>query len=333
MSSAVATLALVAGVEAGTLAVTWEDCGATHAKVDDLQPTTIKTGSTTSLVGSGTVDEDVTSAHFSAVVKALGTTLSSCSGDATTDIVCKLPAGAGEITVKAVDYPLSAGKVTIPVDVKTSFLIPASLAAVDVHIEATEQNGESVICLNVHTKKALENTADEPCCKTCEEPLKKYYSVDVPHGFCGEACMHPFKFHIFKIFEKNLTLAESDSPCQEQFTPTGTHYTEYSETVTHGIPGLLAVTLDLYGPGPELSVEDNTCSADIGHCGKAYQACCITYGAQGYPCGCSLTDGSGSSIGDCGTCGAGYQICCDSYKAKGFPCNCNVAGAFSGFSV
>merc|ERR1711862_176667 len=30
----------------------------------------------------------------------------------------------------------------------------------------------------------------------------------------------------------------------------------------------------------ELAVGDNTCSADIGHCGKAYQACCITYGAQ-----------------------------------------------------
>jgi hypothetical protein len=166
----------------------------------------IKTGSTTSLVGSGTVDEDVTSAHFSAVVKALGTTLSSCSGDATTDIVCKLPAGAGEITVKAVDYPLSTGKVTIPVDVKTSFLVPASLAAVDVHIEATEQNGESVICLDVHTKKALENTADEPCCKTCEEPLKKYYSVDVPHGFCGEACLDPAKKLYYKIFEKNFIL-------------------------------------------------------------------------------------------------------------------------------
>merc|ERR1712203_307519 len=86
-------------------------------------------------------------------VKALGVKVASCSGDATTDIVCKLPAGAGEITVKAVAFPLKAGKVDIPVDVTTSALIPASLAKVDVHIEATEQNGESVICLDVHTKK------------------------------------------------------------------------------------------------------------------------------------------------------------------------------------
>merc|ERR1712039_639229 len=121
-------------------------------------------------------------------------------------------------------------------------------------------------------KKALENTADEPCCKTCEEPLKKYYSVDVPHGFCGEACMDPSKFNIYKIFEKNLTLAESDSPCQEQFTPTGTHYTEYSNTVTHGVPGLLAVTLDLYGPGPVLAAELEEQETQ----NKAAEQCCQT---------------------------------------------------------
>jgi hypothetical protein len=87
------------------------------------------------------------------------------------------------------------------------------------------------------------------CCKACVAPLVKYYSVDVPHGFCGETCVNPSSYFIFKIFEKNLTLSDSDTPCSGQFTPVGTHYTEYSETVTHGVPGLLAVTLDLYGPG------------------------------------------------------------------------------------
>jgi hypothetical protein len=330
-SSALAIFSTIAAVEAGTLAVTWSDCGAKHATVTDLEPTTIQTGTTERLTGTGTVDEDVTSAHFTAKVSSAGVQLTSCEGDATADIDCNLPLGAGTITVKQVAYPIAKGTTNIAVDVKTSSVIPASLAKVDVAIRATEQNGEDVICLDVHTEKKLSASADEPCCKTCEAPLEKYHSVDVPHGFCGEACMDPSKFNIYKIFEKNLTKSDSDTPCAEQFTPTGTHYTEYSETVTHGVPGLLAVTLDLYGPGPELSssadVEDNTCSADIGHCGKAYQACCITYGAQGYPCGCSLSDGQGSSVGDCGTCGAAYQICCDSYKADGFPCNCDVRGA------
>jgi cathepsin L len=151
----VGAFATLAAAEAATLAVTWEDCGAQHATVDNLQPTSIQTGSTETLTGSGQVDEDVTSAHFTAVVKAHGVTLTSCDGDATTDIDCKLPLGAGTITVKAVDYPIAQGEVNINVDVKTSSIIPAQLAQVDVEIRATEQNGEDVICMNVHTAKQL----------------------------------------------------------------------------------------------------------------------------------------------------------------------------------
>merc|ERR1711907_750754 len=132
---------------------TWSDCGAKHATVTDLQPTTIQTGTTETLTGTGTVDEDVTSAHFTAKVSAAGVQLTSCDGDGTSDITCKLPLGAGSIVVKKVNYPLAAGQVEIPVDVTTSSLIPPSLAKVDVHIAATEQNGEDVICLDVHVAK------------------------------------------------------------------------------------------------------------------------------------------------------------------------------------
>ena len=70
----------------------------------------------------------------------------------------------------------------------------------------------------------------------------------VPHGFCGETCMDPKNFRIFKIFEANLTKATDHTPCSEQYTPTGGHYLNYSRTVTHGVPGLLSITLDLYAP-------------------------------------------------------------------------------------
>merc|ERR1719440_1201711 len=142
--------------QAATLDVTWEDCGAQHAVVTDLQPTSIQTGVATTLVGTGTVDEDVTSAQFTAAIKASGVKIASCSGDATTDIECKLPLGAGKITVKAVDYPIAQGQVPIAVSVETSSVIPAQLDKVDVEIRATEQNGEDVICMNVHTNKAEE---------------------------------------------------------------------------------------------------------------------------------------------------------------------------------
>jgi len=137
--------------EAATLAVTWSDCGAKHATVTDVSPSTIHTGATETITGTGTLDEEVTSAKFTATVSALGTKLTDCSGDATSDITCTLPMGVGKIVVKAVSYPLAAGTVKIPVSVQTSSVIPPSLANVDVHITATEQNGDSVICLDVHT--------------------------------------------------------------------------------------------------------------------------------------------------------------------------------------
>merc|ERR1711988_1928192 len=85
--------------------------------------------------------------------------------------------------------------------------------------------------------------------------------------------------------------------------------------------------------GADAEVETNTCSADIGYCGKAYQGCCAGYALKGFPCGCELADGSGASKGDCGTCGASYQLCCDGFKAQGNACQCDVTGAASGFSV
>ena len=136
-------------MQGGILDVTFADCGAKHAKVTSLSPLTVKTGSKTTLTGVGTLDEQVTSAHFKAIVKAAGAQVASCEGDATADIVCKLPLGAGTITVKKVAFPLQPGSVSIPVDVSTSVLIPASLAKVDVHITAEDQKGESVVCLDV----------------------------------------------------------------------------------------------------------------------------------------------------------------------------------------
>jgi hypothetical protein len=92
-----------------------------------------------------------------------------------------------------------------------------------------------------------------PCCKSCTEPLEKYYSVD--HGlfhapFCGETCLDPSKYNLYKLFEPNLTKAVDfpENTCAHQYTPDGRFYAAYNSTVTHGVPGVLSVTLDLYGP-------------------------------------------------------------------------------------
>merc|ERR1712032_263939 len=197
----------VAVAQAGTLGVTWEDCGAQHATVTDLQPTSISTGTTETLTGAGTVDEDVTSAHFTATVKAAGVKLTSCDGDATEDITCKLPLGAGKIVVKKVAYPLAKGDVKIPVDVTTSSLIPASLAKVDVEIRAQEQNGEDVICLNVHTAKqqSFQEIAERV------NALGSTWQAQAPEKFASVEDVKPFLGTILKGEEGYKAMAKEVS--------------------------------------------------------------------------------------------------------------------------
>ena len=92
------------------------------------------------------------------------------------------------------------------------------------------------------------------------------------HPFCGETCLDPKKFGIYHIFEKNLTEATETHPCSHQFTQDGGFYSNYTKTVTHGVPGVLAVTLDLYAEPTKVvdektikntvTVEDTPCCAN-----------------------------------------------------------------------
>merc|ERR1712178_348485 len=135
----------------GTLNLTYKDCGSKHGKVISMSPTTFSTGTEVTIMGTGTIDEDVTAASLKATVSALGTKLSDCSGDGKTDMVCQLPLNTGSITVPALPFPLKAGTLNLPVKVATSESIPASLASVDIHLTGDDQNGESAICLDAHT--------------------------------------------------------------------------------------------------------------------------------------------------------------------------------------
>ena len=60
MLSVAAHVNVIEAMVGGILDVTCSDCGANHAKVDTLAPLTFKTSGSTSLVGSGIVDVDVT---------------------------------------------------------------------------------------------------------------------------------------------------------------------------------------------------------------------------------------------------------------------------------
>jgi cathepsin L len=155
MSRLVLASSVIAVAEAGTLSLTFSDCGSKHGKVTTLSPTSFSTGTTATITGTGTIDEDVTSASIKATISALGTQLTDCSGDGTSDITCNLPLNTGSIVVPALPFPLKAGTLNLPVKVTTAASIPASLASVDIHLTGNDQNGESAICLDVHTSAAV----------------------------------------------------------------------------------------------------------------------------------------------------------------------------------
>merc|ERR1712166_896209 len=82
----------------------------------------------------------------------------------------------------------------------------------------------------------------EPCCKACSVAGQvKYFSVDTTHNMCGEACMKPSQYKLYKIFEPGLTLATDNTPCADH------KFHTYDSTVTHGF-GPVKMTLDLYKP-------------------------------------------------------------------------------------
>ena len=80
------------------------------------------------------------------------------------------------------------------------------------------------------------------CCKTCKAPEVRWYSVDNKHGHCGESCMDPKDFWVYKPFEPNLTIADGStgySSCADLGWPV------YLETATHGV-WPVRITVDLY---------------------------------------------------------------------------------------
>mmetsp|Transcript_21578 Transcript_21578/g.67389 ORF Transcript_21578/g.67389 Transcript_21578/m.67389 type:complete len:223 (-) Transcript_21578:67-735(-) len=76
-------------------------------------------------------------------------------------------------------------------------------------------------------------------------------------------------------------------------------------------------------PSPLAVSFDSTCSAP-GDCGIAYQVCCAGMIAKGFPCGCHLKNGNGTTSPDCGTCGTAYSVCCTGFAEKGYPCTCDI---------
>merc|ERR1712085_6923 len=86
------------GVAADNLAVTWTDCGAKHGTVTDVEPKEIAIGSTGTMTGTGTFDEQLTSGGFTIKLNAPLGISETYTGDVCVAKTFKLPLGLGSVS-------------------------------------------------------------------------------------------------------------------------------------------------------------------------------------------------------------------------------------------
>ncbi len=99
-----------------------------------------------------------------------------------------------------------------------------------------------LLCLLALLLACVQAQNTTPCCITCDVAgQEKFYSIDTRHSSCGECCMDPADYDLYKKYEPGLEKANSSTPCLDL------KYPKYTETVTHGF-GTVKMTLDLYDP-------------------------------------------------------------------------------------
>jgi cathepsin L len=159
MVKAVSLFAVASVANADTINLSYTDCGSssTHAKITSLSPATIEMPGKATIIGSGALDADQTSASFSLKVKKGIIPFVSGKGSICEDTTIKLPLGTGSFTVKGIDCPAKAGDVAVQVelDVLSSLVDDADNSLLSIHIEANaDDTGDQVICLDVDASLA-----------------------------------------------------------------------------------------------------------------------------------------------------------------------------------
>lgn len=143
----------LATVTATDYAISWTDCGG-RAKVTSLTPDTITSGTTTTITGSGTLDEDVPSATYEMTIKAGPLSILDHKGDACSGEEISLPLGLGKMSWKGTACPMKTGTVSISLDATLSSVIPPAVAnGVKIDITATSASNEKLVCMEVTLSK------------------------------------------------------------------------------------------------------------------------------------------------------------------------------------
>merc|ERR1711959_769323 len=142
----------------GSLSLSFKDCGAKHAVTKDVQPTTLQLGADTAITGTGSLDKAVSGGTYDMELKAGGGLIDShFTGNNCEAKDFQLPLGLGTLSWDGISCPLAAAdSVAIGFHTKLAASLPAALATSDIHLAANDQDGESVLCVDLHLAKEEE---------------------------------------------------------------------------------------------------------------------------------------------------------------------------------
>merc|ERR1711887_437935 len=142
---------------ASKLKLAWADCGgsSTHTKITGFTPSSITTGQTATMTGTGTLDEDVSGANFDLEMNTLAGKVS-CKGDASQSKTCHLPLGVGSLTFNAMSFPIKKGSTSVSVDLSLSALLPGALAHTETKVTATATGGDKLFCMDIKSAPAVD---------------------------------------------------------------------------------------------------------------------------------------------------------------------------------
>merc|ERR1711959_225729 len=167
---------------ASQLKLAWNDCGdsSTHTKITSFSPSTITTGQTATMIGTGNLDEDVPGANFDLEMNTLAGKVS-CKGDASQSKTCHLPLGVGSLTFNAMSFPIKKGSTSVSVDLALSAMLPGALAHTETKVTATAAGGDQLFCMDIKSAPALDELVGRPPVATNTSML------EAPEAQCNAA--------------------------------------------------------------------------------------------------------------------------------------------------
>jgi len=143
-------------VAGGTVKLSWKDCGdaSTHGKVTSLTPDTLVFGQKTTITGSGSLDEKVTSGSYTVAASVEGKQVFTHTSDLCKPDTIRLPFGIGSIVWNGVSCPHAAGATSIGLVASLSRFIPAKGPSVEIKVTAVATSGDKLVCVTVDTAPA-----------------------------------------------------------------------------------------------------------------------------------------------------------------------------------